>query len=78
VTNSWEASDALKKRLAASGICLEGRPVGWAEMYRVMRECRFVEDDGNVVFFKNAKGLAASRPLIPGDAAPDSSIELEK
>ena len=78
MTNSWEASDALKKRLAASGICLEGRPVGWAEMYRVMRECRFVEDDGNVVFFKNAKGLAAARPLIPGDAARDSSIELEK
>ena len=66
------------KRLAASGIYLEGRPGGWAEVYRVFRECKFVEDEGNIVFFKNAHGLAASRPLISGDIASDSGIELEK
>ena len=76
--HSWEASAALKKRLAASGINLEGRPGGWAEVYRVFRECKFVEDEGNIVFYKNSKGLAASRPIIPGDAANDSGIELEK
>ncbi|KAI0304510.1 fatty acid desaturase-domain-containing protein [Multifurca ochricompacta] len=76
--NAWEASAALKKRLAASGIHLEGRPGGWAEVYRVIRECRFVEDEGNVLFYKNAKGLAASRPVIAGDSASDSGIELEK
>jgi omega-6 fatty acid desaturase (delta-12 desaturase) len=76
--HSWEASAALKKRLAASGICLEGRPGGWAEVYRVFRECKFVEDEGNIVFYKNAQGLAASRPLISGDVASDSGIELEK
>ncbi|KAF8272230.1 fatty acid desaturase-domain-containing protein [Lactarius quietus] len=76
--NAWEASAALKKRLAASGINLEGRPGGWAEVCRVFRECKFVEDEGNILFYKNAKGLAASRPLIPGDAANDSGIELEK
>ena len=75
---SWEASAALKKRLAASGIRLEGRPSGWAEVYRVFRECKFVEDEGNIVFYKNAQGLATSRPLIPGDVASDSGIELEK
>jgi omega-6 fatty acid desaturase (delta-12 desaturase) len=68
----------LKKRLAASGIKLEGRPGGWAEVYRVFRECKFVEDEGNILFYKNAKGLAASRPLLPGDAASDSGIEIEK
>lgn len=77
-TSSWEASAALKKRLAASGLFLEGRPGGWAEVYRVFRACKFVEDEGNIVFYKNANGLAASRPIIPGDAASDSGIELEK
>ncbi|KAI9465606.1 fatty acid desaturase-domain-containing protein [Lactarius psammicola] len=76
--NAWEASTALKKRLAASGIQLEGRPGGWAEVYRVFRQCRFVEDEGNILFYKNAKGLAASRPIIPTDAASDSGVELEK
>ncbi len=68
----------MKKRLAASNIYLEGRPGGWAEVYRVFRECKFVEDEGNILFYKNAKGLAASRPIIPGDVASDSGIELEK
>lgn len=77
-TPRWEASAALKKRLAASGLSLEGRPGGWAEVYRVFRECKFVEDEGNIVFYKNASGLAASRPIIPGDPASDSGIELEK
>jgi len=77
-TPSWEASAALKKRLAASGLFLEGRPVGWAEIYRVFRECKFVEDEGNILFYKNAKGLAASRPIIPGDPASNFAIELEK
>ncbi|KAH9065516.1 delta-12 fatty acid desaturase [Lactarius vividus] len=76
--NAWEASAALKRRLAASGIQLEGRPGGWAEVYRVFRECKFVEDEGNIVFYKNANGLAASRPIISGDVASDSGVELEK
>ena len=76
--SSWEASAALKKRLAASGLFLEGRPGGWAEVYRVFRNCKFVEDEGNIVFYKNANGLAASRAIIPGDIASDSGIELEK
>jgi omega-6 fatty acid desaturase (delta-12 desaturase) len=76
--HSWEASAALKKRLAVAGINLEGRPGGWAEVYRVFRECKFVEDEGNILFYKNAKGLAASRPIISGDVASDSGVELEK
>jgi len=77
-TPRWAASAALKKRLATSGIFLEGGPGGWAEVCRVFRECKFVEDEGNIVFYKNAMGLAASRPIIPGDAASDSGIEVEK
>ena len=38
--NRWEATDALRARLEKSGIKLEGRPGGWAEMYRVFKECK--------------------------------------
>jgi len=75
--NAWEASAALKKRLAKDGIHLEGGAAGWAELYRVFRECKFVEDDGDVVFFKNAYGLAKMKPVFV-DVANDSGVEVDK
>jgi omega-6 fatty acid desaturase (delta-12 desaturase) len=38
--NAWEAADALRARLAKDGIVLQGRPGGWGEVARVMRQCR--------------------------------------
>lgn len=38
--NAWEASDALRARLARSGINLQGGAGGWAEVYRVFKECK--------------------------------------
>ena len=75
---SWEASAALKRLLADKGIPIEGRPGGWAEIYRVYKECKFVEDEGDVVFFKNAYGLAKMRPQLPDSSASDSGIEVDK
>ncbi|CAL1712938.1 unnamed protein product [Somion occarium] len=74
--HAWEATDALRKRLAQSGIKLQGRPGGWAEMYRVFKECKFVEDEGDIVFYKNAQGLAVTRPVLPDNNASDSGIEM--
>ncbi|KAJ3515377.1 hypothetical protein NLJ89_g1795 [Agrocybe chaxingu] len=76
--HAWEASHALKKRLANAGIPMNGAPGGWAEVYRVFKECKFVEDEGDVVFFKNAYGLAKMRPQLPESSASDSGIEVEK
>lgn len=75
--NAWEASDALHKRLREAGYDLKGAPGGWGEMVRVMRECRFVEDQGDVVFYKNAKGLAAARGVFSDGAVSDSGVELK-
>lgn len=58
----WEATRALRKRLTEAGIHLEGRPAGWVEVYRVYKECKFVEDVGDIVFYKNAYGLASTCP----------------
>jgi omega-6 fatty acid desaturase (delta-12 desaturase) len=37
---------------------------------------QFVEDEGSVVFFKNAYGLAAARPSFP--ESTDSGVEVDK
>jgi omega-6 fatty acid desaturase (delta-12 desaturase) len=40
--NAWEASDALHQKLRRSGIKLDGGAAGWAEIYRVVRQCKVV------------------------------------
>ncbi|KAF7794888.1 hypothetical protein EIP86_006031 [Pleurotus ostreatoroseus] len=62
--HAWEASAAVRKRLAEFGIQSQGKPSGWSEMYRVFKACKFVEDEGDVVFYKNAYGQAAARPVF--------------
>ncbi|KAJ6453059.1 delta-12 fatty acid desaturase protein [Mycena sanguinolenta] len=74
--NCWEAREALRKVLERAGVPFQGAPGGWAEMYRVFRECKFVEDEGDVVFYKNARGLAKMRPVFNGADASDSGIEI--
>lgn len=76
--NAWEASDALRARLARAGIKLQGRDAGWAEVYRVYRQCKFVEDEGDIVFYKNARGLAAARPLVGDANASDSGVDVQE
>ncbi|KAG6853328.1 hypothetical protein C0991_005205 [Blastosporella zonata] len=75
--HAWEAAAALRKKLEGAGIHRQGAPGGWREVYRVIRECKFVEDEGSVVFYKNAYGVAAARPVFPDDEdAQDSGVEL--
>lgn len=75
--HAWEATDALRARLTQAGIKLQGRPGGWAEMYRVFKSCRFVEDEGDILFYKNAYGLAVSRAAFPDHGASDSGVEVD-
>ncbi|KAI6041419.1 fatty acid desaturase-domain-containing protein [Pisolithus marmoratus] len=76
--NAWEASAALRKRLEQAGLVLQGAPGGWREVYRVFKECKFVEDEGNIIFYKNAYGLAATRPKFNDGNASDSGVEIDK
>jgi len=76
--HAWEAAAALRKKLEGAGIYRQGAPGGWREVYRVMRECKFVEDEGSVVFYKNAYGEAAARPIFPdAENESDSGVELK-
>ncbi|KAG7088467.1 hypothetical protein E1B28_012456 [Marasmius oreades] len=76
--HAWEASAALRKKLTEAGMRCEGKPGGWAEVYRVYKECKFVEDEGDVVFFKNAHGLAQMRPAFNTESPSDSGIEINE
>ena len=46
-------------------------------MYRVFKECKFVEDEGHILFYKNAYGLAAARPIFAENNASDSGVEVD-
>ncbi|KAM5530569.1 hypothetical protein V8D89_015763 [Ganoderma adspersum] len=74
--HAWEATDCLRKLFAQQGIKLEGRAGGWAEVYRVFKECKFVEDEGDIVFYKNAYGLATTKPMFTDNTASDSGVEI--
>ncbi len=79
--NAWEANAALKKRIAQEGINLDGGYGTWGEVVRVFRECKFVEDDGDVVFYKNAKGFAKRVAVFKSAAsasASDSGIDVDE
>ena len=46
-------------------------------MYRTFTQCKFVEDEGDIVFFKNAHGLATTKGVMGSDGdASDSGIEI--
>lgn len=73
--HAWEAADALRARLASSGIVLKGAPAGWTEVYKTIRSCKFVEDEGDVVFYKNAYGKAACKAVY-NEPVSDSGIDV--
>jgi len=39
---------------------------------------QFVEDEGDILFYKNAHGLAAARPLATDVNASDSGIDVQE
>ena len=39
---------------------------------------QFVEDEGDIVFYKNAHGLAATRPVFTDKSPNDSGVEVDK
>ena len=41
-------------------------------------DCQFVEDEGEIVFYKNAHGLAATRPVFTDKSPNDSGVEVDK
>jgi len=75
--NAWKAKAALDARLAREGMSTQGNPGTWSEALRIIRECRFIEDEGEVRFYKNAQGKAARVPVFPSVGVSDSGVDVE-
>ncbi|KAH9811794.1 fatty acid desaturase-domain-containing protein [Melampsora americana] len=74
--HAWEATDALKAKLGPHYQSTDENY--WVSLWKAFRHCRFVEDEGDVVFYKNAKGQALIR-LKGSDGSPsDSGIEVDQ
>jgi len=67
-----EATDALKKLLGPHYLFSNEH---WlVSLFRVYRACRFVPDEGDVIFYHNAKGQAVRKVVYESE---DSGVELQ-
>lgn len=72
--NAWEATEALKNFLGPHYQCSEESM--FSSFWRSYRECLFIEDGEDVVFYKNASGLAKMVPVEEGGHISDSGIDM--
>lgn len=60
--HAWDATKAIKEKLGEY-YCQSDENC-WKSLYKSYTQCRFVEDEGDVVFYKNAKGVAVRRAVM--------------
>lgn len=76
--NAWDATEALKAKLGEHYSSTDENY--WYSLWKCFRQCRFVEDEGDVVFYKDARGKAARRLAATknGDSSvSDSGVEVD-
>ncbi|KAH9467253.1 hypothetical protein MJO28_000158 [Puccinia striiformis f. sp. tritici] len=76
--NAWEATDALKAKLGHHYSSTDENY--WYSLWKCFRQCRFVEDEGDVVFYKDARGKAARRYVPRGNGSAsvsDSGVDVD-
>lgn len=71
--NAWEATEALKEKLG-SYYLYDDRNL-FLTLFRNYRDCRFVEDEGDVLFYKNSQGKAQLRVAYDTPVS-DSGIDM--
>lgn len=81
--HAWEANAALHERIRREGLDLKGLPATWGEVVRTVKACKFVEDTGDVIFYKDAKGFAKRVAVFRdanggASAASDSGIDVDE
>jgi omega-6 fatty acid desaturase (delta-12 desaturase) len=72
--NAWEATEALKNFLGPH--YHKSDESMFTAFYRCYRDCIFVEDGQDVVFYKNASGMAQRVPVEEGGNISDSGIDM--
>ncbi|MBW0543723.1 hypothetical protein O181_083438 [Austropuccinia psidii MF-1] len=72
--NAWDATIALKAKLGPYYHQTDENC--WKSLWKSFTQCKFVEDEGDVVFYKNAQGQAARRLGNPGGNLSDSGVDV--
>ena len=72
--NAWEATEALKEFLGPHYYKSEENM--WVSFYKTHRDCKFVEDNADIAFYKNSKGLAARVAVEEGGNVSDSGVDM--
>ncbi|SCV72313.1 BQ2448_3850 [Microbotryum intermedium] len=71
--HAWEATEALKEFLGEHYQSTNENM--FVSLWKNFRTCRYVDDEGDVVFFRDALGRT-SRKVVPADAPSDSGVEV--
>lgn len=72
--HAWDATEALKKFLGQHYQQTDENM--FYSYWRSFRECVFIEDGGDVLFFKNSAGLAKMVPVEEGGNVSDSGVDM--
>jgi len=72
--NAWEATDALKELLGPHYMC--SNESMFSSFWRSFRECIFIEDGEDIVFYKNYAGLAKYAAVEESGNVSDSGVDM--
>ncbi|ORY81298.1 delta-12-fatty acid desaturase [Leucosporidium creatinivorum] len=71
--HAWEATEALKEFLGEHYVSTDENM--WVSLWKSYRQCRFVEDEGEVVFYKDQYGRT-SRQVVYESLPSDSGVDV--
>lgn len=72
--NAWEATEALKELL---GVHYNQSDVNLLKaFYRSTKDCQFIEDEGDVLFYKNCSGIAQRVAVEEENQFSDSGVDM--
>ncbi|KAH8929558.1 hypothetical protein BT69DRAFT_1345739 [Atractiella rhizophila] len=72
--NAWAATEALKKRLGP--YYQKSEENYWVSLWKSYNACKFVEDEGDVVFMKDRYGKASLRAVLETPLS-DSGVDVQ-
>ncbi|WWC70787.1 uncharacterized protein I206_104739 [Kwoniella pini CBS 10737] len=72
--NAWEATEALKKFLGPHYQRSEENM--FVSCYKSYKECIYIEDNQDIVFYKNARGLAQKVAVNESGNISDSGVDM--
>jgi len=71
--HAWEATEAIKNRIGP--YYMKSDENMFVSLWKNKRQCKYVDDEGETVFYRNTYGMAKRRVVYPS-VASDSGVDL--